>query len=179
MRARTAITVNRSPEEVYSYFRDFENLPTFMYHLESVRTGVDGRSHWSAKGPAGTTVEWDAEVIEDKPGSRIAWRSLEGSTVDSSGSVQFTAAPGGQGTEVVADLEYSPPGGAVGTVVAKLFGEEPTQQIKDDLRRLKQVLETGEVVVSDGSPDGTRSQRQLSQHEARPRGEDDAEGARA
>lgn len=177
MRARTAITVNRPPEEVYAFFRDLENLPRFMDHLESVTTTDDRRSHWKAKAPAGTSVEWDAEVVEDEPGSLISWRSLEGARVDNAGSVRFTPAPGGQGTEVVAEVEYSPPGGAVGAVVAKLFGEEPTQQIKDDLRRLKQVLETGEVLVSDGSPDGTRTQRQFHQEDARPG--DDREGAPA
>lgn len=168
MRATTAVTVNRPPEEVYAFFSDLENLPTFMDHLDSVRTTGEGRSHWVAKAPAGRTVEWDAEVTEDEPARGIAWRSLEGSGVDNSGAVRFAPAPAGQGTEVRCEIRYDPPGGVVATLVAKLFGEEPSQQLKDDLRRMKQVLETGEVVVSDGSPDGARSRRQLSQRTARP-----------
>ncbi|MFN2608282.1 MAG: SRPBCC family protein [Acidimicrobiales bacterium] len=167
MHARATVTVNRPPDEVYAYWRDFERLPTFMYHLESVDVNEGGRSHWRAKGPAGTSVEWDAELVDDTPGARIAWRSVEGS-VDSQGQVAFTPAPGGRGTEVAVDLDYSPPGGAVGALVAKLFGEEPTQQLKDDLRRFKQVLETGEVLRSDASPEGTRTQNQRSQRDAQP-----------
>ena len=171
MRARTAVTVNRPPEEVYAFFSDLENLPTFMAHLESVEVGQEGRSHWVARAPGGRTVEWDAQVTEDRPASVIAWRSVEGADVAHSGAVRFAPAPAAQGTEVVCELEYQSPGGAVGALVAKLFGEEPSQQLKDDLRRMKQVLETGEVVVSDGSPDGTHTRRQRSQEEARPREE--------
>lgn len=168
MRARAAVTVNRPPDEVYAFFADLENLPTFMDHVESVRMTGEGRSHWVARAPAGRTVEWDAEVIEDEPADVIAWRSVEGADVASSGAVWFARAPGDQGSEVRCQLDYDPPGGVVGTLVAKLFGEEPSQQLKDDLRRMKQVLETGEVVVSDGSPDGSRSRRQLSQRTAQP-----------
>jgi uncharacterized membrane protein len=148
MQARTAVTIKRPVEEVYGYWRQLTNLPRFMLHLEAVEPTGDGRSHWTARAPAGRTVEWDAEVVEDAPNERIAWRSLEGSQVTNSGSVRFTPAPGGGGTEVRVELAYGPPGGALGKVVAKLFGEEPQQQITDDLRRLKQVLETGEVVRS-------------------------------
>lgn len=165
-RVRTAITINRPPEEVYRYWRDFENLPRFMFHLQSVRETGDGRSHWVARAPAGRTVEWDAEIVEDVPNERIAWRSVEG---DNSGVVSFRPAPGGRGTEVALDLEYAMTAGAVGAAVAKLFGEHPEQQVKDDLRRFKQVLETGEVVRSDASPDGTRTQRQWKQGSAQPR----------
>jgi uncharacterized membrane protein len=147
---RRAITVNRSPEEVYAFWHDFENLPRFMAHLESVKV-TDGRSHWRAKGPAGTSVEWEAEMVVDRPHEVIAWRSLPDATVSNYGSVQFIAAPRGQGTEVHVELFYDPPGGAIGSTIAKLFGEEPGQQIEGDLRRFKQVLETGEVVHSDAS----------------------------
>jgi uncharacterized membrane protein len=170
MQAKTAITINRPVEEVYRYWRDLTNLPTFMVHLASVAPTDKGRSHWTANAPAGRTVEWDAEVVEDKPNERIAWRSLEGSQVSNSGWVSFAPAPGGVGTEVRVELDYDPPGGALGKVVAKLFGEEPQQQITDDLRRLKQVLETGEVVRSEGSPEGTRSLRQVRQRPAKPVG---------
>jgi uncharacterized membrane protein len=168
MQARTAVTIRRPVEEVYAYWRDLSNLPSFMIHLEAVEPTGSGRSHWTANAPAGRKVEWDAEVVEDKPGERIAWRSLEGSQVGNSGSVWFTPAPGGGGTEVRVELSYDPPGGALGKVVAKLFGEEPQQQITDDLRRLKQVLETGEVVRTEGSPEGARSLRQVEQRPAEP-----------
>jgi uncharacterized membrane protein len=151
----TSLIINRPPEEVYSFWRDFENLPQFMHHLESVRVTGDGRSHWAAKGPMGKTVEWDAETTEDRPNERIAWRSVGASEVENSGSVTFESAPGGRGTVVRVELGYNPPGGALGSAVALLFGEEPEQQVRDDLRRLKQVLETGEVVRSDASLRGT------------------------
>jgi len=146
-----AITLNRAPEEVYRFWRDFQNLPRFMNHLESVQVMDERRSHWVAKGPAGKSVEWDAEITNDRPNELIAWRSLEGSDVENYGTVRFKPAPGNRGTEVRVEVEYNPPGGALGAGVAKLFGEAPEQQIKDDLFRLKQVLETGEVVKSDAS----------------------------
>jgi len=123
----------------------------FMEHLESVSITGEGRSHWVAKAPAGTTVEWDAVTTEDRANERISWRSIEGSDIDNSGTVEFQKAPGNHGTIVRVELRYTPPAGMVGSTIAKLFGEEPGQQISDDLRRLKQVLEVGEVVVSDGT----------------------------
>jgi uncharacterized membrane protein len=179
MEGRTAITVNASPDQVYARWRDFERLPEFMYHLESVRTRGEGRSHWVAKAPGGTTVEWDAEVVDDVPGHRIAWRSVGEPSVQNSGSVRFEPAPAGQGTEVRVEVSYDPPGGAVGSVIAKLFGEEPNQQLADDLRRFKQIVETGEIARSDGSPLGTRTQNQLGQRDARPVAADDGEAAAA
>jgi uncharacterized membrane protein len=161
---RKAITVNRSPEEVYRFWHDFQNLPRFMHHLESVRVTGDRRSHWKAKAPAGMSVERDAETVEDRPGELIAWRSVEGSQVDSAGSVRFVPAPGKRGTEVHVELRYSPPGGAIGAAIAWLFGESADQQIYDDLRALKQVIETGEVVVSEG----TLGQRGYWQRPAQP-----------
>lgn len=148
---KKSIIINSSPEELYEFWHNFENLPTFMKHLEAVRVTGEGRSHWVAKAPAGGTVEWDAEVTDDRPNELIAWRSLEGADVDNVGSVRFERAPGGRGTIVKVEVEYSPPGGVLGSTVAKLFGEEPEQQISDDLRCLKQVIEVGEVIVSDGT----------------------------
>ncbi|HYY56917.1 MAG TPA: SRPBCC family protein [Pyrinomonadaceae bacterium] len=148
---KKSLIINRSPEELYQFWRDLENLPTFMHHLESVRETGEGRSHWVAKAPAGTTVEWDAEIIEDRPNELIAWRSLEGADVENSGSVSFERAPGNRGTIVRVEMSYNPPGGAIGALVAKLFGEEPGQQAQESLRCLKQVMETGEVVLSDGT----------------------------
>lgn len=151
IRVRRSVTVLRSPEEIYRFWRDFRNLPRFMQHLESVETLSDTRSRWRAAAPAGTTVEWEAEIIEDRPGEGISWRSLPGSEVDNIGTVRFVPAPGGRGTEIHVELRYDPPGGKLGSIVAKLFGQAPEQQVATDLRRLKQVLETGEVVHSDAS----------------------------
>ena len=151
IRVRKAITVNRSPEEVYRFWRDFRNLPRFMRHLESVQVTDDRRSHWKTRAPAGMSVEWDAETIEDRPNEVIAWKSVEGSQVDNAGAVRFAPAPGGRGTEVHVELRYSPPGGVIGAAIAWLFGESADQQIHDDLRAFKQVIETGEVLVSDGT----------------------------
>lgn len=158
-----AMTINRSPEEVYQAWRDFSNLPRFMLHLESVQVMGDGRSRWKAKAPAGRTVEWDAEITEDRPNEVIAWRSLPGADVQNSGTVRFNPAPGGRGTEVRVKLQYDPPAGVVGATVAKLFGEEPNQQLREDLYRFKQVLETGEVVRSEGSLDGARLRQRPAQ----------------
>jgi uncharacterized membrane protein len=157
MDARAAITIRASADDLYRRWRDFESLPSFMYHLESVVVGDGGRSHWVAKAPADTRVEWDAEMTEDVPGQRIAWRSVEGSSVENAGTVELRPAPGDRGTEVLVPLTYSPPGGALGALVAKIFGEEPAQQISDDLRRFKQLVETGEVARSDGAPWGPAS----------------------
>jgi len=150
-RVEKTITVNRPPDEVYRFWHDFQNLPTFMKHLESVEVSGDGRSHWKAKAPGGRTVEWDAAIVEDQPDARIAWRSVDGSDVSHQGSVRFDRATGGRGTVVKIEMQYDPPGGIVGKTVAKLFGEEPGQQIDDDLRAFKQIMETGEVVNSDAS----------------------------
>ena len=148
---RQQITVRRSPEEVYRFWRDFQNLPRFMDHLESVRIIDDRRSRWVAKAPAGASVEWDAEIVEDRANERIAWRSLPEGDVPNEGVVYFATAPADQGTEVHVELHYQPPGGRLGAFAARLFGEEPNQQVKGDLRRLKQVLEVGEVLHSDAS----------------------------
>jgi uncharacterized membrane protein len=168
VQVKAAVTVKGSPDEVYAFWHDFEKFPTFMGHLESVQSTGGGRSHWKAKAPAGKTVEWDAEVTEDQPGERIAWRSLEGADVDNSGVVRFAPAPGDRGTEVRLEMAYEQPGGPLGKVVSKLFGEEPKQQVNDALRRFKQVYETGEVVRSDGSPEGHAAGRQLKQRPAHP-----------
>jgi uncharacterized membrane protein len=146
-----AITIKRPRPEVYGFWHNFENLPRFMAHLESVQVLDDRRSRWKAKAPASTTVEWEAETIEDRPNELIAWRSLPDASVPNSGTVRFQDAPGDRGTEVLVELRYQPPGGKPGALIAKLFGEEPQQQVKGDLRRFKQVMETGEIVHSDSS----------------------------
>ena len=149
-----SVTVNKSPAELYAFWRNFENLPSFMNHLNSVTTIDEKRSRWEAKAPAGTTVSWEAEIINDQRNALIAWRSLGGATVDNAGSVRFVAGPAGRGTEVRVVLDYIPPAGRVGAWVAKLFGEEPAIQVRDDLRRFKQVMETGETTSTEGQPSG-------------------------
>jgi uncharacterized membrane protein len=160
--------VARTPEEVYDFWRGLERLPTFMWHLESVEWTGEGRTRWTAKAPLGTSVTWDAELTEDVRGEVIAWRSLPGADVDNTGSVRFERAPAGRGTEVRVHLRYALPGGRLGATVARLLGEDPHQQVEDDLRRAKQVLETGEVVRSDGSPEGSVARHHLLQSSAAP-----------
>ena len=160
-----SVVINRSPEELYRFWHDFENFPRFMYHLKSVRVTGPRTSHWVANGPAGTAVEWDAEITADTPNELIAWRSAAGADVDNSGIVQFERRPGDRGTIVRVEIEYRPPGGVAGAIIARLFNESPEQQIYDDLHRMKQVIETGEVVRSDGSPDGMGN---VAQAAARP-----------
>jgi uncharacterized membrane protein len=163
-----SITVNKPVGEVYRYWRDLENLPTFMLHLQSVTTHGEGRSHWRANAPVRKSVEWDAELTGDEPNRRISWKSVPGSGIDNSGTVHFATSPDGHGTEVRVALHYDVPGGAIGRAVAKLLGEEPEQQVRDDLRRFKQVMETGDVVRSDGLPGGTDARHQLAQRPAQP-----------
>jgi uncharacterized membrane protein len=145
-----AITVNRPIAEVYAFWKDYANLPRFMGHLESVETLGAQHTRWTAKGPAGTTISWDAETIVDREHEWIAWRSLDNADIDNRGSVRFGPAPGNRGTEVRVHLQYSPPAGRLGRGIAWMFGEEPSQQIHEDLRRFKQLMETGEVPLSEG-----------------------------
>ncbi len=145
-----ALTINRPVEEVYRFWHDFGNFPRFMAHLESVQGG-GRRSRWKAKGPLGLDVSWEAELVEDRLNESISWRAVEGSMVENSGVVTFRRAPGDRGTEIHVELQYEPPLGLAGFTLAKLFGGVPEQQIHNDLMRLKQILETGEVVHSDAS----------------------------
>lgn len=150
VRVEESVTIRKPVAEVYRFWRNLENLPRFMSHLATVKTLGGGRSHWTAKGPAGTKIDWDAMTTDERTNERISWRSLEGSQVPNHGKVEFRETQGGQATEVRVELEYHPPGGAVGAAVAKLFGEEPSQQIRDDLQQLKQKLESGEFVSTGG-----------------------------
>lgn len=149
-------TVNRPADELFAYWRDFENLPRFMNHLESVTVLENGRSHWVAKAPVGEAVEWLAEITEEVPGAIIAWRSLPNVDVQNEGRVEFRAAPGDRGTEVLVTVAYRPPWGIVGSMFAKLFGDEPSQQIEEDLRRFKQLMEAGEIATIEGQTHGRR-----------------------
>ena len=151
IRVNSAITVGRPVSEVYGFWRNFGNLPRFMSHLESVEVVDDRRSHWTALGPAGIRVEWEAETVEDRPNELISWRSLAGGQVDTAGSVRFRPAPGNRGTEIVVEMRYDPPGGVLGASIAKLFGESGQEVVNRDLQAFKNVLEVGEVVHSDSS----------------------------
>jgi uncharacterized membrane protein len=180
MELTATTTVHRPPQEVYAYWRDLEHLPLFMAHLEEVRVTGERTSHWRASGPLGKDVEWDAEITEDVPGERIAWRWAESADVPHQGAVRFVPAPGGRGTEVHVMLKASMPGGKLGLAVTRFFGAEPHQQLDDNLRRFKQVMETGEVVRSDGAPWGKRARREFPQRPARPLSKDElGEEARA
>lgn len=152
IRAERTVTINRSAEELYSYWHDFEKLPAFMKHIQSIQVMDQRRSHWIAKAPMGQTIEWDADIIDDRPNELIAWASVEGADVDHSGFVRFKPAPGDRGTEVKVVTEYNPPGGVLGAALAKLFGEEPEQQIGDELNRFKQLMEAGEIATTEGQP---------------------------
>jgi uncharacterized membrane protein len=165
----SAITVHAPPADVYAFWRQFENLPRVMPHLERVESRGEGLTHWVTRAPFRGTVEWDAEIVEDRPGEQITWRSIEGSGVRNAGSVRFRPAPRDLGTEITLDMEVDVPGGPLGTVVAALGGEDPEQQVSDALRRLKQVLETGEPIVSDATSSGHK----VFQRPAQP-SEDDA-----
>jgi uncharacterized membrane protein len=153
----TSYLINESPEALYSFWRNFENLPRFMSHLESVRRIDEHRSHWIAKAPAiyGGTVEWDAEITAETPNARIAWCSLPGGDVQHRGSIEFERALGDRGTKIRVDLRYHSPAGKLGRWIAKIFGEEPDQQIHDDLRNFKRLMEVGEILTTAGQPHGT------------------------
>lgn len=150
----TSIAIDKSPEELYAFWRDFKNLPLFMKNLESVTVLDQSRSHWVANGIGGAKVEWDAEIYNEKENELIAWRSLEKADVVNAGSVRFEQAPDGRGTFVRVTVNYNPPAGKLGASLAQLLGGEPKQLIKEDLRRLKQILETGEIATIDGQTSG-------------------------
>ena len=149
-----SVTINRPIEELYRFWRNLENLPQFMHHLESVERVTDTLSRWRALGPGGKRVEWNAEIINEVPNKVIGWRSIEGSDVISAGSVNFDDAGPGRGTRVQVHLQYSPPGGKVGAAVARLLGHDAATEIREDLRRFKQILETGEVPSTRGQSGG-------------------------
>jgi uncharacterized membrane protein len=170
----TATTTVVTPiQEVYVFWSNLDRLPTFMVHLDDVRTTGPGTSHWTASAPFGQTVEWDARTTADEPEVRIAWQSVEGADVGNAGEIRFAPAPGGRGTEVHVTLSYDLPAGPLGKALAKYFGEEPHQQLDDELRRFKQVIETGEVVRSDGAPWGRRARKEFPQRPAQPLSDDE------
>lgn len=171
---RRAVTINRPRAEVFAFWRNFENLPRFMQHLQAVQVLSDGRSHWVTRAPLGQTVEWDAEIIHERENEWIEWRSLPGAMIENAGRVEFRDALDGSGTEVDVRLEYRPPLGSASVAVARLFGEQPWQQVRDDLRRFKQIMEAGETPTIFAQSSGRlkeveeqRAQLRGEQHEAR------------
>lgn len=156
VKVEKVVTINKSAEELFTFWRNFENLPKFMAHLESVTVQDATRSHWVAKAPFGKTVQWDAEVINETANELIAWRSTENADIPNTGSVRFKTLPAGRGTEVKVNLEYNPPAGVLGAIVAKIWGEEPNQQVADDLRHFKQLMEAGEIPTIEGQPQGNK-----------------------
>ena len=147
-------TINKPADELFAFWRNFENLPKFMHNLEAVEVRDGKRSRWVAKGPAGKSVDWEAEIINEVPNELIGWRSIDGSEVDNAGSVHFTPATGGRGTEVKVVLRYDPPAGKLGARVSKILGEDPATNVQEDLRRLKMLIETGEIATTEGQPTG-------------------------
>ncbi len=145
VRVNEDMPIHKSPEELYRFWRNLENLPRFMEHLQSVNVLDDRTSHWVARGPAGFNVEWQAEIINDIENELIGWRSLKGSQVDNGGSVRFDRMADGRGTVVRVSLQYNPPAGYVGAMIARMFGEAPENTIVQDLRRFKELMETGNI----------------------------------
>ena len=142
------VTINRPRSEIYAFWRDFTNLARFLENVDSVTTDASGRSHWTIKAPAGRTVQWDSVLTEDRPGELLAWESAPGGDINNTGRIAFRDGPPGRGCEVTATIVYEPPGGDVGKLIAKLFQKEPKMQARRDLRRLKQLMETGEISTS-------------------------------
>jgi uncharacterized membrane protein len=173
MELTATITIRRPQPDAYAYWRQFESLPMFMAHLEEVRTTGERTSHWKATAPFDRTVEWNAEITADVPGQRISWRSVGDAVVPNMGQVWFRPAPDGLSTEIRVLMIYDIPIGELGRKVATMFGEEPAQQLDDDLRRFKQVMETGEVVRSDGAPWGRRARKEFPQRPAQPMSPDE------
>ncbi len=156
-RAEASMIVNRSPEECYRFWRNFENLPRFMSYLQSVAVSGERTSHWIARLPGGRRIGWDAVIVTDLPNRRISWRSLPGSELSNSGSVEFESARGDRGTIVRVQIDYGNRLHAAASAAAALVGKHPEDLIRKDLHRFKQAVETGEVITTEGQPAGRRS----------------------
>jgi uncharacterized membrane protein len=152
-----SLAINTTAEKLYWFWRNFENLPQFMRHLESVQTTGERASHWVAKAPGGGTIEWDAQITEDRPNELLEWCTLPGSQIEHRGRVAFETAPNGRGCTIHVEMVYDAPAGRLGALLAKMMGEEPELQIRGDLRRLKQLIETGELTTTRGQPAGRRT----------------------
>ncbi len=168
IRIRKSIAINQSPEACYRFWRDFENFPRFMKHVEEVRAMDATHTHWTVRAPLGRHVGWTAELVTDVPSQQLGWRTLPDAEVDHAGVVRFVPASGERGTVVEVDLSYRAPLGKAGSLIAKLFGEEPSQQVEEDLRRFKQLIETGEIPTTIGQPAGRRSLMGRALHRGMP-----------
>lgn len=155
--ARGSVLINCSAEEAYRRYSNLEDLPTFTYHLESVKQIGDRQYRWVALGPAGIPIQWDAEIVDQRPNEFISWRSSPNSALIAAGSVRFEKAPGGRGTIVTATTHFDHPAGEVGSAVAKMFGKDPSFLMQQDLRRFKALIEAGEIPTTEGQPSGPRS----------------------
>ncbi len=166
----STFTINKPPEEVFRFWRNFDNLPRFMQHLESVQCSGD-RSHWTARGPMGARLSWDAEIVDEKDNEWIVWKSLPESPLAMTGSVQFRRAAGNRGTVISVAIQYLPMVGGVGRMLSNLLGEVPERQLKEELRRFKQLMEAGEIPTTEGQPSGRRSAVVSMMHKAMGRAE--------
>jgi uncharacterized membrane protein len=169
VRVAGSIAVMASADEAYRFWRQLEHLPIFMKHLDLVQETDARHSHWVARAPGGRHVEWNAEITDDVPNERIAWRSTAGSEVENSGTVRFVPDRAGRGSMIEVELRYRPPFGGAGAMLATLFGEEPRQQLAEDLRRLKQMVETGEIATTEGQPSGRMPPAQQAAEQRRAR----------
>ncbi|HVE50261.1 MAG TPA: SRPBCC family protein [Casimicrobiaceae bacterium] len=157
VRVEKNLAVGKSPDECYAMWREFENFPRFMHFVESVTTMGATRSHWVARAPGGAKIEWDAEITNDQPGKLIAWRSVDEADVEHAGVVRFEPGRDGRGTWLRVEIQYLPPGGALGAMLAHVMGAVPSEVIEEDVRRFKRLIETGEVPTIEGQPHGKRS----------------------
>lgn len=154
-----SITIDQTPEDLYAFWRNLENLPKVMSHIEEVREIDQTRSRWTARAIGGSTIEWEAIIVDEKEGRSIGWKTVDDAPVPHAGSVWFEPAPGGRGTELTVNLRYDPPGGLAGKGLAKLFHREPGQQVEDDLRKFKQWIEAGEVAVAVSEPTSRKDEQ--------------------
>jgi uncharacterized membrane protein len=166
IRVDKSVTVNKPLEEVYAFWRNLGNLQRFMRHVHTVEVIDEKKSHWIVCGPGGKIVEWNVEINSEEPNERIGWRSVAGSDVETAGSVRFRRAPGGRGTEVHLEMQYLPRGGALGALLVRIMAGDPANQVGEDLKRFKQLMETGEMATTTGQPDGKQC---LPDSAARPR----------
>lgn len=173
LRLTSSVTVAVPALQAYELWRLFERLPAFLTHIDEIRVTGPDMSHWRASAPFGAAVEWDAQIVDDVPGERLAWLSIAGGAVANAGDVAFSPAPGGRGTEIHVTLYYHISGARAAAALARYFGERPARQLDDELRRFKQIAETGEVVRSEGAPGGKYARRDFPQHPARPLSRDE------
>ncbi len=164
LHAEASFIINTTPEEAFRFWSNFENLPRFMSHLESVKVTGDRRSEWTMRGPLQMRIKWNAEIVDQRENQWIVWRSDPNSTIPNNGSVQFRPAPGNRGTQVTAAIQYTPPAGPIGKAVASVFGKNPQHVVREDLRHFKQLIEAGEIATTVGQPHGRRSMTVKAKH---------------